>query len=55
MFRSHKKLLTLVFNRKNIVLKLLSNFNEIKLTKKKIKLVYKSNAGEGAGKIMCSQ
>ena len=55
MFRSHKKLLTWVFNRKNMGLKLLFNFNEIKFTKEKIKLAYKNNAGEGAGKIMCRQ
>lgn len=51
MLRSHKKLLTWVFTRKNMGLKLLFNFSELKFTKEKIKLTYKNNAGEGAGKI----
>lgn len=32
-------------------LKLLSNFSELKFTKEKIKLTYKNNVGEEAGKI----
>lgn len=50
MFRSHKKLLTWVFNRKKYGVKT-SNLNELKLTKEKIKLAYNNNAEEGAGNI----